>query len=183
MEHAVKKIVKENTLALLASAALSVFAGVFLQINLKRLVAVPALLVLIPPINALAGHIGGALGARLGSALHLGLIEPALRRQRVLGQNMLGSASSGLASFFLISVAMGVWFWLRGLANPFLLGLTFFLAGVILIPLVVLASTFIALFSYMRGLDPDNIVGPLLTSIADILGVLSLLLVQHLLLA
>jgi len=178
MVGSVSKIVKENTLALLLSAVLSIFAGMFLQMNLERMVMLPAVLALIPPINGMAGNVGSILGARLGSALHLGIVKPALKKQRALGERMLDSVKSGITSFFVISVVVGGWAWARGLANPVAFAATFFLTGLILIPLVILSSTFIAIFSYMRGLDPDNIVGPLLTSIADILGVLSFLLAQ-----
>jgi|GEM_PF-5366148 len=42
-----------------------------------------------------------------------------------------------------------------------------FLAGMILIPLIMIIAFYLSVISYKKGLDPDNIVIPLATSTTD----------------
>jgi len=177
----VKRIVSETTFAMLISATVSILAGFFLQVEVERFLTFPFLLSLIPPINDMGGNIGSMLGARLGSALHLGLIRPKIERQRALDENMAESIGSGLLSFLIAGAALLVWGVVRGIVSPMKFFLTFVMAGAILTPIVVVCTVFITVVSYVKRLDPDNIVAPLITSIADVLGVLVLLLVSKLL--
>jgi mgtE-like transporter len=181
MAVSVKRIVGETTFVMLISATVSIFAGLFLQVEVERLLTFPFLLSLIPPINDMGGNIGSMLGARLSSALHLGLIRPKIERQRVLDENMAESIGSGLFSFFAAGAVLLVWGMIRGMVSPLRFFLTFIVAGVILTPIIVVCTVFITVISYVKRLDPDNVVGPLITSIADVLGVLVLLLVSKLL--
>jgi len=180
MVASVRRIVGESIFAMLISATVSLLAGFFLQVEVERMLAMPFLLALIPPINDMAGNIGSMLGARLSSALHLGLIKPKLARQRALSENLLETSGSGFASFASVAAVLLLWGAVRGIVDPLRFSLTFILAGAVLTPLVVLSSAVIAIVSYVRGLDPDNMVGPLVTSVADVLGVLTLLLVSKL---
>lgn len=181
MVTSTRRIVKESLFALLVSATISVLAGFFLQIEVENMLALPFLLALIPPINDMGGNIGSMLGARLSSALHLGLIEPKLKRQRVLSENLLETTASGFFSFIFVAVVLILWGSVRGVFDPLRFSATFILVGVILVPLIIFSSTVITIVSYVKGLDPDNIVGPLITSIGDVLGVLTLLLVSGIL--
>ncbi|MEM3184263.1 MAG: magnesium transporter [Candidatus Hadarchaeales archaeon] len=178
MVASTKRIVKESLFALLISATVSALAGFFLQIEVEKILALPFLLALIPPINDMGGNIGSILGARLSSALHLGLIEPKLKRQKVLSENLIEATASGLFSFLFVSIVLIFLGSVRGFSDPFRFSATFILTGVILVPLIVLSSMMVTVISYVKGLDPDNIVGPLITSIGDVLGVLTLLLVS-----
>jgi cation transporter-like permease len=55
-------------------------------------------------------------------------------------------------------------------------------SGLLLTPAVVLSSTLLALFSFARGLDPDNVTAPVITSLCDVLGMCSLVLSARLIL-
>jgi len=181
MAASVRRIVGETTFAMLVSATVSILAGLFLQVEVERFLTFPFLLSLIPPINDMGGNIGSMLGARLSSALHLGLIRPRIERQRALDENVAGSIGSGLFSFFAAGVVLLVWGMVKGIVGPLRFFLTFIMAGAILTPIIVVCTIFITVISYVKRLDPDNVVGPLITSIADVLGVLVLLLVSKLL--
>jgi mgtE-like transporter len=53
-----------------------------------------------------------------------------------------------------------------------------FLAGMILIMIMLLVVFYISTISYRRGLDPDNIVIPLSTSLTDSISTLILIVVS-----
>jgi mgtE-like transporter len=44
--------------------------------------------------------------------------------------------------------------------------------GLLLISIVIVVSVFVAKFSYEKGLDPDNVVTPVVTTLCDVLGII-----------
>ena len=175
--YSIRRIVLESYPILLVCALIGLLAGYVLNINIGKIEAVPLILMMIPPINGIGGNIGSILGARLASALHMGTVEPKLRGQKVLGGNIKASVllSIGVflfigAVFFAIAYAQGM-----ALADSARLTFIFIVASMMLVPIIMvstIASTFI---SFMKGLDPDNVVIPIVTSIVDVSGVTCLL--------
>jgi len=170
-----KRIVLESYPVLLTCVAIGLVAGVFLESNLGMLT--PVILMMIPPINGLGGNVGSILGARLASALHMGTIEPKLRGQRMLRTNVTASWAMSLAVFAFAGAIFLVTAYVLG--TSFLvslkLALAFFVAGMILTAVVVFTTITAAFVSFTRGLDPDNVVIPVVTSIVDVLGVVCLI--------
>ena len=52
----------------------------------------------------------------------------------------------------------------------------FVLTGVLLISTVALVSVLTAFLSFKRGLDPDDIVAPVVTTVGDVMGIVFLFL-------
>ena len=77
--------------ALCVLAVTSVIAGVVLGRSHERLADLPGLLLLVPAAIALRGNIFGALGSRLGTAIHAGTFRLSLRSSSVVGQNVWAS--------------------------------------------------------------------------------------------
>lgn len=132
----------------------------------------PWLLALIPIVNAVGGNLGAVLGARLTSALHLGTIEARLVRGK-LTDNLALAASAGAIVYLVLSIAL----WGAGLAGlftpqplPVLLALVFG-SGLGLTVAVIGLSLAAAFVAFRRGLDPDDVVIPIVTNAADLLGV------------
>jgi len=175
--YSVRRIVLESYPILPACALISLFAGYLLNVNVEKIEKVPLILMMVPPINGIGGNIGSILGARLASALHMGTVEPRLRGQRVLRGNIKASVFMSIGIFSIISASFFFIACVRGtaFADSTKLMFAFFIAGIMLVPVIVLSTVTLAFISFARGLDPDNVVIPVVTSIIDVSGVTCLL--------
>ncbi len=172
-----RAIVRAQAPILLFTAAVTLVTGLVLRFEEAELFARPWLLALVPVVNALGGNLGAVLGSRLTSALHLGMIEPRPTRGPFTDNVILILAASIILYG---SLALAVFF-----AGPLLaavpsLPLTHALAillgsGSLLTTGVIGLSVGSAFLAYRRGLDPDDIVIPVVTSLTDLLGVIVLL--------
>ncbi|WP_436925834.1 magnesium transporter [Halosimplex amylolyticum] len=161
---------------LLVSALGGLLAGGILGGMEAELAAVPGLLVVVPAFLAIRGSVYGSLGARLSSALHQGLIEPRFAPTDRLVSAAVAALLNGLAASlvaatlaFAILVALG-----RRVAPLWTLALIALvggaLAGVVLIAVIVV----VVFGGYRRGMNPDNLVGPAVTTAGDIFGMAAL---------
>jgi mgtE-like transporter len=175
--YSFKRILIESYPILAASALISLGAGYLLSANIDKIKAIPFILMMVPPMNGIGGNIGCILGARLASALHLGTVELKFKGQKVLRCNVIASLLMGLIIFSFLAVVYFVAGLAAGLGihSSIRLMLIFLMAGVILIPLIILSTVILAVVSFKKGLDPDNVVIPLTTSFIDISGVTCLL--------
>src|SRR5438132_12583924 len=96
--------VRQGLAALLVSSGGDLLAGLTLGAITHTLEALPGLLVLIPAAIGMRGNIFGALGSRLGTAIHTGTFSLSRRADTVVGQNVLAS----IALTFSISFALAV---------------------------------------------------------------------------
>lgn len=176
--YSFRKIVSRSYKILLFTAVVGLASGYMLDAYSGRITAL--ILAMVPPINGLGGNIGSVLGARLSSALHLGTVDPKLRGQDTIKINLTATASLGMITFSLI----GGLFFLSSLITGRLLleavkiTLIFFGAGMLLIGIIVFTSLSTAFISYNHGLDPDDVVIPVTTTVVDVGGVLSILLMS-----
>jgi len=176
----------ETLPVLVLSAVGGLFAGLVLVGMEAELAAVPGLLVLVPALLATRGNVYGSLGARLGSALHQGVIEPTLG----LGDDRLNAAvAAALANGVLVSgfAAVLAVVVLRALAQPVAGLLTLLaialLAGLISGLLLTVAVVTVVLIGYRRGLNPDTLAGPVVTTTGDVVGIATMLVAARIVLA
>lgn len=160
------------------SALGGLFAGTVLGGMEVEIRVVPGLLVLVPALLATRGNVYGSLGARLGSALHQGLIEPVVTladdrlRAAIAAALLNGVIISGVAAVFAYAI-------LRWLARPVapIVDLTAIallagvFSGVVLAGVVVV----VVMVGYRRGVDPDTLAGPVVTTTGDVVGMVALL--------
>jgi mgtE-like transporter len=162
---------------------LDIFAGALLEARRDSLELVPAVLILIPPFVSQAGALGGILSSRLTSKLQLGVITPRGRPEPpaiVDGAIVVGF---GLVVFTLIGIVAAALEQLTGLADragvlhPGVGSIVegTLLAGVIVLPLTLLAGYYTAVVTTRFGLDPDNQGVPIITSLLDLAGVAAVL--------
>ncbi|HEX2425006.1 MAG TPA: magnesium transporter [Actinomycetota bacterium] len=174
----VRRIVLEMTPVILLTPLLDIAAGALLQSKQPGLAAVPAVLILIPPFVSQAGALGGILSSRLSSKLQLGVVStrgwpevPAL----VDGSLVI---LFGLGIFTFIGGAAFALAHLTGLANippaADLVGGTI-LAGLLILPAVLVVGYELAIVSARFGLDPDDHSVPIVTSVMDLAGVAAVL--------
>src|SRR6266550_3120143 len=96
--------VRQGLAALLVSSGGDLLAGLTLGAITGTLSALPGLLVLVPAAIGMRGNIFGALGSRLGTAIHTGTFRISRRTDTVVGQNIVASLALTLS----ISLALAV---------------------------------------------------------------------------
>ncbi len=173
--------VYRETLPVLFLAGLGlVTAGLLLQQMKDVLYKTPGLLVMVPALIALRGGISGAMGSRLGSAIHMGLMGKGNLLNPEAWQNVLAAFILSVVLSLLVGALSHVTSLLLGLGSAGLLKLVLIAtvagtaAGVIQIGI-----TFgIILIAFTWGLDPDNVTTPSLATVGDMITILLLLLVS-----
>src|SRR5205814_10319333 len=89
--------VRAGFYALLLSSGGDLLAGLTLGAITGTLESLPGLLVLVPAAIGMRGNIFGALGSRLGTALHTGTFRRSRRLDTVVGQNLAASLAVSLS--------------------------------------------------------------------------------------
>ena len=181
--RAVRRIVLEMTAVIALTPLLDILAGALLQAREPTLRAYPGVLLLIPAFVSQAGALGGILSSRLTSKLQLGVITPRGRPEAPALVDASLVVVFGLAVFtFIAGVALGLSD-ATGKTHPpagVMLGGTL-LAGIIVLPITIAVAYYVAVLTARFGLDPDNHGVPIITSVMDLAGVASVLLVMTLL--
>jgi mgtE-like transporter len=171
-------ILKQIIPILMLTTSGSVFAGFVFMGMSEQLELLPGLIVLIPAVMDTRGNIYGALGSRLATGLHLGIIVPKFERN----PNLINISSVSIVNTALVSIVIAILaysvlvilslqvipIWAL-MAISLLAGV---ISGVILLS-VVIAAGFVG---YRKGMDPDNMLGPAVTITGDIFSILALLL-------
>ena len=174
----VRRVYRESVGILSVSLLGGLFAGAVLGSEPMREAfrQYPGLLLLLPAFLATRGNVYGAFGARLSSGLHQGLIRPELAYDERLVNAVVASFVNGIG----ISVVIGVLSWgiLQGLGRESarlveLVGITL-VSGVLTSVVLVFGLVGLVFGSYEFGLDPDNLIGPIVTTLGDVFGVVFL---------
>ncbi|HEV7888425.1 MAG TPA: magnesium transporter [Acidimicrobiales bacterium] len=169
--------------ALLVSSAGDLLAGLTLGAITHTLEHLPGLLVLVPAAIGMRGNIFGALGSRLGTAIHTGTFRLSRRADTVVGQNILASLALTLSVSLALAVlakAVAVGF---GLSNTISVAdfVVISMVGGALSSVVVLLITLgVAAGSVRFGWDLDNVAAPLVTAAGDVVTLPALFLATYL---
>ena len=171
------EIYRESLPVLLVALGGGLFAGLVLE-GLIENFDVTGLLVMVPVFLATRGNVYGALGGRISSGLHQGLIEARFQRDDRLFNAVLASFVNGIG----ISVLIGVITWvafaiLPGWSGADLVVLVaiMFVAGALTSVVMIVGLLLLIFAGFRYGYDPDNLVGPIVTTLGDIFGMLFLL--------
>jgi mgtE-like transporter len=141
----------------------------------------PAILILIPSLIKIGGDTGSMLGARLSSALHMGLGDN-LRSNPVVRNSVIAASIVGFISSISVSILVFLASNLFGFGMPLLTLLQISLIAVAIELTVVYSATVaIAFASHRFGIDPDDTVIPFIASLGDLVGVAGILTALHLL--
>jgi mgtE-like transporter len=172
------RVYRESLAILVVSLVGGLFAGSFIGTEgmTETFANYPGLFLLLPAFLATRGNVYGALGARISTGLHQGLIEPRFERNRRLVNAVTASFINGIV----ISVFVGVMSWLilRALGRESaalyeLVGVTL-VAGLLTSVVMIVGLLGLVFGGYKRGIDPDNLVGPIVTTLGDMFGVVFL---------
>lgn len=137
-----------------------------------RFRASPWILALFPPILTIRGNISGILSGNLTTMLHLGLIRPQIKGNTdvyrrlitaVLVLTFVDTLIMGMISFVL-----NLLFSRASLGQLYIFALVPTLSCTMAVSISIPLTSFIAIVAYKRGLNPDILVYPILSSINDI---------------
>ena len=173
---------REALPVLAISAVGGLFAGLVLGGMQSDLRNVSGLLVLVPALLATRGNVYGAMGAKLSTALHQGLVEPKpLPDDRrvytavtaaMLNGVLISVVAAGIAYAALVALARPA-----SLATLAAIALVAGILSGIALTIIVVAAVFAG---YRRGLNPDTLVGPVVTTTGDVFGMAALLIAVRL---
>lgn len=160
-------------LALVIAGTADLVAG-FCMVSMEDyILMVPGMMVLIYAAIGMRGNIFGAVGSRLGTAIHIGTFQMSFKKKSVLRSNV----EAAMALTLLMSVLMAVIGWLIVLLFfgetydflKFVFISTFggFLAGI----LVMIVNIIIVHIGSKRNWDVDNITAPLIAAAGDVITV------------
>jgi mgtE-like transporter len=173
-----RRIVRESVPVLVVAGIVSMLAGLVIEGQITAFIALPALLVVIPPLLSLSGSLAGILASRLASKLHLGLVEAKRGLWRGIVPDVLFVYFLAAAIFVVLAVATEVLSSVLSIEGPPVARFVgaVLLAGLLATTLSNFVGYFGALLTYRYGLDPDNFGIPLVSSASDLLGAVALIL-------
>lgn len=148
-----------------------VAAGIVLSGMTSEIERIPGLLILVPAVLGMRGNITSALGSRLGTAVHMGLITR-IERNPELVNNIYASLLLSLVFSIVLGVLAHYVSVLSGVQDTSILVLitisvlASMLSGFVLIAVAVTFS----ILSFRHGIDPDSAVSPTMATIGDIVA-------------
>ncbi len=162
---------KETTLACLFDVG-GLIAGFTIALQLGVFQLSPWAITLYPAVVSVKGVITGLLTGRLSTALHLGTIYPKFFGNtrtfyRLLGAMVVLTLATS-ATISVIAMVFGTLFWNIAMSD-FAAILTVMVATLSLGLLITLITVKFTFISFKNSLDPDTIVYPAISTVADII--------------
>ncbi len=173
-----RRIVRESAPVLCVAGTIDVLAGLTIEKRLESFLAFPGLLVLVPPFLEDTGALGGILSSRLGSKLHLGVLQPTNVPERAARGDFLLTFLYAVPVFVLVAVSSEVAAGVAGLATPGMgrMIAASLIGGAVATTVAVVLAYYGAIATFRLGLDPDNHGIPMITSSMDLVGAFALML-------
>ena len=173
--HIVRKDFKEIMSIEFVSVTGGLLAGTMLSFATDKLYLLPGLFILLPGFLEMRGNINGSLAARLSSGMFVGAVKPRIRKNRIMNGNIAAS----MLLVIIVSAVLGL---VAYAASSYFLGISTYkiilialfagiLSNVIEIPLTIIATFWL----FRHGHDPNNIMGPYVTTTGDIISIFALL--------
>ncbi|MBS3154876.1 magnesium transporter [Candidatus Woesearchaeota archaeon] len=159
----------------IVSVIVGLISGIILAVYANKLLLIPGMLILIPGFLEMRGNISGSFASRLSSGLFLKVIKPNKIKTKIIKDNIIAS----LILVVIVSLSLGL---IAFLFNYLILKVLTF--DIILIPLIagiianiiqIPLTLFVTFYLFKKGHDPNNIMGPFVTSTGDIMSIVSLL--------
>lgn len=181
MAGGVAGILRESLPLLLALVIVEVAAGLFLGEMEHDLERLPGLLAMVPAILAMRGNIYASMTSRLGTASHFGLLPRDRWFSPLVWQNLGAAMLLGLvvsAAAAVMAHAATRMLGLESIGVPLLAFIA--VTSSILSGLVMSGVSLLTMrVSFRRGLDMDNIAGPIIMTTGDLFTLMSLFLVTR----
>ncbi len=163
---------RQSLVALVLNSSTSLVAGAFLGGITGTFERYPGLLVLVPAAIGMRGNVFGAFGNRLSTAMHAGTFRLSLRRETVLGQNVLGAMilTAGMSGVLaVIAKAAAVGLGVEGSIGLLDMATVSIVGGVLGSVVVLVADLGLAAGAARYGWDLDNVSAPIASVLGDVL--------------
>jgi mgtE-like transporter len=164
------RLLKETSLAYIFDIG-GLLAGFMVASQLGIFLLSPWAIAIYPAILSAKGVIGGLLSGRLSTALHLGTIHPRFLKNTPsfykLFEALVVITLATSVAMGSIAIVFGTLFWGITFADfPAILSVV--MATMAIGLLLSLITIKVAFVSFKRGLDPDIVVYPIMSTVADI---------------
>lgn len=165
-----KRTMYESLLSLLLIVVVVSITGVVFSEITRRIEKYPQIYLIYPSLLTMVGDANSIIGSALTTKLHLGAIK--------VGWNILKSASIIAPTVLAFEIVIGI----CGLASlvyaPNPINMIFSLISGNLAFIIVLAINFLVInLTFLFGFDPDHFVNPLISTLADNITTISILIV------
>jgi len=161
--HTSKEIFYGQIISLIGATA----SGLVLEANKNKIAALVGAYLILPGVFDLSGSVAGAMGARLNHIIDKHGSKKSLLIRVLSGSLLLVSVSAVFLALF--SAVVATIFFGADLYKIFLVTSgSVVLSSCIGMPLVALAT----ILTKKDGMDPDNFIGPIESSIFDVLSIL-----------
>jgi mgtE-like transporter len=128
-----------------------------------------------PALIDTVGDVGSVVGSTATTKLALGLLKPSFSAMRTHAVQIFGAWGASVIIFTLFSILSLL---INGMLS-FHMFLVFtsilLIANVIAVTLIVFISYAVSILTFVKGLDPDNFVIPIESSLADSITTIALL--------
>jgi mgtE-like transporter len=165
---------RQSLTALFFNSSTSFVAGAVLGAIVGTFEELPGLLLMVPAAIGLRGNIFGTFGNRISTAVHAGTFNTSLRRDSVLGQNVLASMSLTLVMstvLALVARLVAVAFGIEGAMDVFDMVFVSVTGGVLASLVVLGASVGLSVLAVRRNWDLDNLVAPTVSTLGDVITI------------
>ena len=175
-----RRIIEQSLPVLLMCLIFEIGAGIVIQQQQDSLVTYSVLLIMLPAFLNQGNALSGTLTSRLSSMIHLGTMEPALVPKKPAFESFwviyfcaivtfayIGLLSYGTSS--LISDNNGL-----GFVTSMIIILV---AGILATTILNFLSYYVAILATRFGLDPDDHCIPITSSVMDLVGSMTLMLI------
>lgn len=175
-ETGVRDILRESLPLLLGMAMLEVMAGTFLGHMEHSLERLPGLLALVPAVLAMRGNISTSMGSRLGTLTRFGLIPRDRWATPIVWHNIVASLVLGVVLAFAAAVLAHLVTVTAGYPSAGILRLGAIAVAAGTLSGIVMGGVAIVTMriAFRRGLDLDNVAGPVLMTFSDVFTLVSL---------
>jgi mgtE-like transporter len=168
------KIIKDSLPTMLLVAFMVNITGTFLKGISNLATNRKEIYTIYPAIIDMMGDVGLVIGSAATTKLALGILAPAFSSIKNHVKNIFSAWTVSLILFIILgflSLTMNGMFSLQGIT---ILLLILFISNVIAFSTITILTYYISILTFKRGLDPDNFVIPVGSSLADSITTIAL---------
>ena len=164
------KIVKESYPSEIVSIIGSILAGLILSLVILRFESFPILILIIPALLSLRGNINSPFIARTARDLIIGEFNLKNWIENILATYLLALITATLIGLF--SILLNIFLFKIDVLSYSQLILIPLLSMLITLSISIPISTMLNFFVFKFGLNPNNVIHPIMTAIGDFMSVL-----------
>ncbi|HDD64216.1 MAG: hypothetical protein DRJ32_04480 [Thermoprotei archaeon] len=164
--------IKESIITLTLVSAIVNLTG-YILIKISEYIGRRAeVYIIYPAIIDTVGDVGSIVGSKTTTKLALGTIDPSLKALRDNMPEIVGSWLSSILMFMLYALTSGAL--TLSLDKMYSMVTVLLATNILSISAIIMLAHLIAIVAYEKGLNPDNFVNPIESTLADIIASLSL---------